>query len=313
MAMGIAEVIPGVSGGTIAFITGIYKTLLDSIKSADHHAFKDLIRFNFSGLWTRLNGSFLIYVIGGMAIGVLIGVFGVTHLLDAYPEALWGFFFGLIIASIPLMFSQMHQKKLKYLIPFLIGALIAYGITSINPAAGSTNYFYIFMAGVIAISALVLPGISGSFILLLLGLYVVIIPTIKSFLDSPSLSEFILLSVFALGCIVGLVVFSRLVTKAFDKYHDGTIALMSGFMLGSLNKIWPWRNPTSIMNKDSGGVTQLETTDLQNLDLSAHNIKIYTENNVLPQDYFTDPQLMIVILAFLGGLTIIGILGFKGR
>lgn len=313
MAMGIAEVIPGVSGGTIAFITGIYKSLLDTIKAFDHHALKDLTQFKWEALWKRINGPFILFVISGMVAGILIGVFGVTHLLETYPEALWALFFGLIIASIPMMFSQMDQRKLIHIFPFVIGAAFAYLITSISPAVGSTNYLYIFFAGVVAISALVLPGISGSFILLLLGLYTVIVPTIKTFLESPSLSEFILLAVFGLGCITGLVLFSRIVSKAFEKYHDTTIALMCGFMLGSLNKIWPWRNVTSIMNKENGIVTAIESNQLGDFDLKADNIKIYTETNVLPSDYFSDPQVGLVIAGFVVGILLIATLTLKSK
>jgi len=305
-AMGIAEVIPGVSGGTIAFITGIYEDLIDTISGVDQNTVWDILKLRFSTLWESLNGPFLLYLIIGMVGGILTGVFGVTKLLENYPEALWALFFGLIIASIPLMFSQMQNRKLVHAIPFIIAAAIAYVITSISPAAGSTNLAYIFLAGVIAISAFVLPGISGSFILLLMGLYTVVIPTIKSFLESPELSELLLISVFALGCLTGLALFSRIVSAAFKNYHDTTIAIMSGFMFGSLNKIWPWRNPSLILNKETNAFTPIDATNINSFSSSDEHIKIVKETNVLPMDYFSDPCIIYVIAAFVVGIMLVG-------
>lgn len=312
MAMGIAEVIPGVSGGTIAFITGIYKTLLDSIKAVDHNFLKLLFKFRLGEMWSRLNGNFLLWLFAGMIAGILIGVFGVTYLLEHYPEVLWGLFFGLILASVPLMLSQMKEKTGISIVLFILGAFIAYAITSLSPSEGSTNYMYVFVAGVIAISALVLPGISGSFILLLMGLYTTIIPTLKSFLKTQDFSDFSLLAVFGLGCITGLVVFSRIVSAAFEKYHDPTIALLSGFMLGSLNKIWPWRNPLTILNKDNGSFISLDRTNISEYNFLDEGIKIVKENNVFPADYFFDSRLPMVIIAFILGLILIFLLSRSG-
>ena len=312
-AMGIAEVIPGVSGGTIAFITGIYQDLIDTISGVDQNTIWDILKFRISKLWESLNGPFLLYLIIGMVGGILVGVFGVTKLLETYPEVLWALFFGLIVASIPLMFSQMHNKKWGYLIPFIVGALAAYAITSVSPAEGSTHLAYIFLAGTIAISAFVLPGISGSFILLLMGLYTVIIPTIRSFLESPELSELLIIGVFALGCLTGLAVFSRIVSAAFKNYHDTTIAIMSGFMFGSLNKIWPWRNPTSILNKETNVFTTIDATNINSFSSSDEHIKIVKESNVLPADYFSDPCTIYVLLAFIVGIAIVGALSYSQK
>ena len=304
-AMGVAEVIPGVSGGTIAFITGIYEDLINSIKSVDQYVISDILKFRISKVWKAVNGPFLLNLIIGMVIGLLAGIVGVTKLLHSEPEILWALFFGLIVGSIPLMFSIIKKKSAFNVIPFIVSAIAAYLITSISPAEGSTNLFYIFIAGIIAISAFVLPGISGSFILLLMGLYTVIIPTIKSFLESPELSEFILLSVFALGCLIGLALFSRLVSAAFKNYHDLTIAIMSGFMFGSLNKIWPWRNPTEILNKSDQSVTLVNDSNISTIDVMADDIKIIDESNVLPEAYFSDPQTTYVIIAFIVGILIV--------
>lgn len=303
MAMGVAEVIPGVSGGTIAFITGIYKTLLDSIKSADHHMIGYLLKFRLKDIWDRLNGPFLLWLFSGMMGGIIVGVFGVTFLLENYPEVLWGFFFGLILASVPVMLSLVDSAfDVKNILLFLCGAATAYFVTCLSPSEGSSNYLYIYAAGVIAISALVLPGVSGSFMLLIMGLYTTIIPTLKSFLKSPELSEFVLLAVFGLGILTGLVVFSRIVSAAFEKYHDRTIAILSGFMLGSLNKIWPWRNPALILDKDSQKFIELNRTTVHDYDLLSEDIKIVSETNVFPSEYFFDDRLIFVIPALLTGI-----------
>jgi len=308
LAMGIAEVIPGVSGGTIAFITGIYKTLIDSIKSIDHKLIGSLLKFDLKAVWTQVNGNFLLWLITGMVIGILGGVFGVSYLLEQYPEVLWGLFFGLILASVSFMFSQIENRGLSSFILLAIGAGIAYGVTSIPPSAGSTDLLYVFMAGAIAISALVLPGISGSFMLLIMGLYTTIIPTVRAFLSSPELNEFVLLGVFAMGCLTGLLVFSRLVSAAFEKYHDGTIALLSGFMLGSLNKIWPWRNPITLLDKETGQFQNLSFSELSAIDFNSEALKIVKESNVLPGSYFSDPMTLWVILSGILGLALVYLL-----
>jgi len=311
--MGVAEVIPGVSGGTIAFITGIYETLIKTVKSIDLDLIKLIFQFKLKDVWTKLNGSFLAPLVVGMLFGIITGVFGATHLMENYPEALWALFFGLILASVPYMLNQVKNKKVSLLLPFVIGAFIAYMVTSLSPAEGSLNYVYIFFAGMIAISAFVLPGISGSFMLLLMGLYTVIIPTLKAFFRSPEVSEFVLLAVFGLGCIAGLGLFSRLVSAAFEKYHDITIAIMSGFMLGSLNKIWPWRNPALVLDKEEGVYTEINSSNILSTNFNDQALKIISETKVLPEAYFSDPKTLLVIISFLIGLTIIYLLFLSQR
>lgn len=308
MMMGIAEVMPGVSGGTIAFVTGIYQTLLDSIKGIGPDMAKSIVRFDIKAVWQQVNGPFLLWLLIGMLAGVVTGVVGVSYLLEQYPEVIWSLFFGLVLGSVPYMLSQLRHRSAGTIVSFVIGAIIAFGITSISPVAGSLNYGYVFIGGVIAICALVLPGISGSFILLLMGLYTTIIPTLKDFLDSPELSEFMLLAVFGLGCLTGLMVFSRVVSAAFEKFYNTTIAVLSGFLLGSLNKIWPWRNPTSLLNKDTGQRINVDASTIGHYDLHAKGIKVMDEVNVLPDVYFGEPRVMLVGLAFVLGLVLIYLL-----
>lgn len=312
MAMGIAEVIPGVSGGTIAFITGIYETLLDSIKALSPALIKDILGFRWKEAFDKVNGTFLVTLLTGMVLGILICIFGVSYLLEAQAEALWAFFFGLILASIPFMMSQTTLNAQRAGL-FILGAIIAYGVTSIAPAQGSDSFLYLFFGGSIAICALILPGISGSFILLILGLYSLVIPTLKDFLRSPELDEFKVVIVFALGCLTGLLLFSRVISAAFKRYKGGTIALLSGFMLGSLNKIWPWRNPTQVLDKLSMSIMKMQPGEGVRYLTPDDNIKILKEANVLPSDYIGDPSLVLVLIAFVLGLLMVILLSRFSR
>lgn len=305
-AMGIAEVIPGVSGGTIAFITGIYEELINTIKSFGPEAFKGYKAGGLKGLWESINGSFLVTLMSGMILGILVGIFGVTYLLDTYPEPLWGFFFGLIIASAIVIGKEIKKWNWQKVLVFIIGIVVAYGITIISPATGSTNPFYIFIAGMLAISALMLPGISGSFILLLMGMYTIIIPTAKDFIRTQDPGAFVLLSIFGAGCLVGLLGFSRVLSWLFKSYKELSFALLTGFLIGALNKVWPWRNVSEIMNKETG--ERLEVLDLVNYSqLDQETIKVIQEVNVFPSNYMMgEPFVIITILCTFAGF--IGVL-----
>lgn len=295
-AMGVAEVIPGVSGGTIAFITGIYERLLNCIKAVNPSLIGTYKSDDVKGVWAAIDGSFLAKLLGGMLMGIIVGVFGVTYLLDKYPTPVWGFFFGLIIASSIYIAKQIPSWSMGKWIALVIGFTIAFGITLISPAEGSDNLFMVFIAGTIAISALILPGISGSFMLLLMGMYTIIVSAARSLLADHDMASLTLLVVFALGCLVGLTGFSRVLTWMLKEYKYITFAVLTGFMLGSLNKIWPWRNITEVMDKESGVVTKLfESKDA--LALPVDSFKILTEANVLPMAYEMGSPLTMVTLA----------------
>lgn len=299
MVMGVAEVIPGVSGGTIAFITGIYEELLNTIKSFNFSLFATLKNEGFKGLWQAINGNFLLFLLSGMGLGVIVGVFGVSHMMITYPEILWAFFFGLILASFIYIVRQVSQWNVVSICLLVLGALAAYFITILEPGNGGENLFFIFLAGMIAISALILPGISGSFILLLLGMYSIVIPAVKSVLSFEDLSELTLVLVFAAGCLVGLVSFARILSWTFKNYNNQTLAVLSGIMLGSLNKIWPWRNPLKFIDED--GVVQNALPVGADASIF-ESIKVLKEVNVMPEAYFTgEPNTMYVIIALLIG------------
>ena len=297
--MGIAEVIPGVSGGTIAFITGIYEELINTINSIDGTLLKTLKQGKFKEVWLHINGAFLLRLILGMLAGIVIGVTGVTYLLEQYPELLWAFFFGLILASVWVVYHMMKAPSKSYIVHFILGTIVAFGIVSLDPRPGSDSFIFIFISGMIAICALILPGISGSFILLLMGMYTLIIPTLKSLLTSPSQEAFIIMAVFAVGCLIGLLLFSRFLSWTFKHYHDPTLAVLCGFMMGSLPKIWPWRNPESYINKSSGDVISAEK--MKTIRLASDDYELLTENNVYPTDYLGDPNTMLAILAIVVG------------
>ncbi len=308
MAMGIAEVIPGVSGGTIAFISGIYEQLLASIKSFGPEAITAFKSDGIKGVWTAINGSFLLFLMIGMGFGFLSGVIVITGLIDTQPEILWGFFFGLIIASCVLIGSEISKWTWQKISALLLGAAIAWYITVAAPAEGSLNLIYVYISGVIAISALMLPGVSGSFVLLIMGMYTLIIPTIKRLITDFSLTDFWVVGVFGLGCLTGLAVFSRVLTWLFKSYKEVSFALLTGFMIGSLNKIWPWRNVTQILDKESGNFESV--TDYSAFKaLDKETYKLVSESNVFPSDYLMgDPKLIGTILAIALGIGVVYLL-----
>lgn len=288
--MGMAEVIPGVSGGTIAFITGIYEKLLNTIKAFGPELFNSFKEGGIKNAWATINGSFLSALIAGMLVGIVLGVFGITHLLDNYPILLWAFFFGLIIASAIYVGRQVSNWNWKSVVAIVVGAVFAYWITIAVPAEGNTALWFVFLSGMIAISALILPGISGSFILLLLGMYTYIVPTVKNALKTFEGESLIVLSVFGLGCLVGLTTFSRVLSWTFKHYENTTLALLTGFMIGSLNKIWPWRIPEQWLIKTEDGqyLTPEGTLDYaayqESLSLG-EELKLLVEKNVSPSNF----------------------------
>lgn len=293
-AMGIAEVIPGVSGGTIAFLTGIYERLLNCIKSFSPKLISVLKEDGLKGVWQAIDGTFLTLLFFGMGLGVITGVLGVTYLLETYPVPLWAFFFGLIIASAVYIGRQIPKWGIGEGIGLVLGTVVAYTITILPVGQGSDSLVFIFFCGAIAISALILPGISGSFILLLMGMYTVIIPTVKTALKTFQSDALIVLMVFGAGCILGLATFSRVLSWTFKNFRNITFAVLTGFMLGSLNKIWPWRH--SVKGIDEEGNM---TTDPTLMD------KVIESVNVSPMSYNGDNYLVLAIVAAVVGFGIV--------
>lgn len=302
VAMGIAEVIPGVSGGTIAFITGIYERLLKSIKAFGPGLLTTYKESGFKGVWKAIDGVFLASLFAGMAAGFLAGTFVITYILEHYPEPLWGFFFGLIVASAFLIGKNIPKWTAVSVLLFIVGVVVAYGITLISPSEGNTSYPYLFLSGLIAISALMLPGVSGSFILLLMGMYTVLIPMIKSLFTAFSMENLIIVMVFGLGCLTGVATFSRVISWLFDHYKYPTFALLTGFLVGALNKVWPWRNIDTILDKSTGEIVSGIAPDRIKA-MADDSYKILVENNVWPQNYtLDDPRTIVTVVAMIIGI-----------
>ena len=278
IAMGAADVVPGVSGGTIAFISGIYEELLNSIKSINIDNLKLLLKGNIKGFWTAINGWFLVALFGGIGASIVSLAKLITHLLGTYPQLVWGFFFGLIIASILFIGKTIKQWNIKSVASLAIGAVIAYWITILEPSQLDTPLWFVFVSGAIAICAMILPGISGSFILLLMGMYSYVLTSIKDL-------NVLVLTVFAAGCATGLLGFSRVLSWLLGKYHDIALAVLTGFMIGSLNKVWPWKITTKFRTNSHG------------------NEVPFLQENTSPLDYTGDSQLVMVI-----GLSVVGFL-----
>ena len=236
--MGAADVVPGVSGGTIAFITNIYEELIDSLNRLDGKALKILFKEGIKPFWQYINGNFFLFLLGGIGISIVSLAKLITYLLATYPVLVWSFFFGLVFASIFFVGKQVTKWNVANILSFIVGAIIAYVITDLPPMHSPESSWFIFLSGAIAICAMILPGISGSFILLLLGSYDIVLRAIKNI-------EIKTMLIFGAGCVVGLLSFSRLLKWMFAKFHNLTVALLSGFLLGSLNKIWPWKETIS--------------------------------------------------------------------
>lgn len=283
-SMGIADLIPGVSGGTIAFLSGIYEELLHSIKVVTGKT----LRLTLQGKFTESLRSVPIYFLLPLGAGILAAIFSLasvlTWLFEHYPVFLWAFFFGLVLASVYVVLKRIQRWDATDKIMFLIAAVAAYFLVGLTPVESPNTLPLVFASGMIAICAMILPGISGSFILLLLGKY-------QQVLNAVHERDFLLLAVFAAGCAVGLALFTRLLSWLFSRHHDISVAVLAGFMLGSLRKIWPWK----------------ETVQTR---INSHGIEVpLIEKNVLPDAF--DPSVLGVLLLGLAGIMIVLYLDHK--
>lgn len=250
IGMGAADVVPGVSGGTIAFIVGIYEELLNSIKSINGTNLKLLFTGKVAAFWKAINANFLLSIVAGIAISIFSLAKIITWLLTDHPILVWSFFFGLVLASVWFVSKDIRKWDWKTVICYIIGIVIAYYITVATPAETPTNLFFIFLCGAIAICAMILPGISGSFILVLLGKYFYIMEAVKTF-------NILVMIVFVCGAAIGITSFSRVLSYALRRFHDTTIAVLAGFMLGSLNKVWPWKETIETYVDSHGDIQPL--------------------------------------------------------
>ena len=280
LAMGAADAVPGVSGGTIAFISGIYEELISSISNINVSLFKTLFNKGLKAFWKQLNGSFLLALALGIIISFVSFMKLAKYLLENHPVLIWSFFFGLIVASIYFVGKQISKWNIPVIIALIIGAGLAFYITRLPALASNESSLFLFFAGAIAICAMILPGISGSFILIILGAY-------KTLSDAIHDMDIKKILIFASGAIVGLLSFSHVLKWLFKHYHNITLALLTGFIFGSLNKVWPWKE-TLTWHTNSKGI---KTPVLQ--------------ESISPLSFDGENQLVLaIILIIIGFLTI---------
>lgn len=287
LAMGAADVVPGISGGTIAFITGIYEELLDSLKAINPRSLRQLFSQGPLAFWQAINGTFLLVLLLGIGISLFSLARLLTYLLEHHAVLLWAFFFGLILASAIYVARHLSRWNIANAAMGIAGALFAFWITLATPVETTHAPWFVFLSGAIAICAMILPGISGSFILLLLGQYRFIIGAISDF-------NLVIIMVFGTGAVIGLLAFSHLLSWLLNRYRDLTIALLTGFMIGALNKVWPWKQVVDTYLDRHG------------------EIKPLVEVNVLPGQFTGDPQLLgVIVLTGLGFILIFALEGIS--
>ncbi len=288
MAMGAADVVPGVSGGTIALISGIYQELIETISNLNIGLIKLWKKEGFKTFWHTSNANFLLAIVGGIFISALSLMNLMHYLLESHPIQVWAFFFGLVMASVFFIGKQVRKWTTFSVILLMCSAFAAYFITSLNTFGSSNSLLFLFISGAIAICAMILPGISGSFILVLLGSYA----TISTAIHNLELKKIL---VFMIGCAIGLLSFSKLLKWLFLKFRNETLVILTGFVLGSLNKIWPWKKV-------------LESVEINN------KIHIIKDASVLPSHFQGEPYVMwAIIFSLLGFCFIFGLEKFATK
>ena len=284
MAMGAADVVPGVSGGTIAFISGIYEELLTSISSVNLTTLKLLKTKGIKAVWKTINGNFLVALLLGIFVSIISLSKLISWLLENKPILVWSFFFGLVLASILYIGKQISKWNLITVTVFFVGSIIAYYITTLQPLISeNSSPLFMFLAGALAICAMILPGISGAFILVLLGAY-------KPVLEAIHNRDFKIIAIIAFGAVVGLLSFSKVLKWLFNNFRNYTLAVLTGFILGSLNKIWPWKK-------------------ILTWRVNSHGIEVpFNEQSISPFSFQGDAQLtMAIVLSLIGFLVIIAL------
>lgn len=292
MAMGAADIVPGVSGGTIAFITGIYFRLLEAISGLPEAALNHLFKGRFRAFWQACDGSFLLVLLAGILASIATLASAITYALDEHPIPIWSFFFGLIVASVWHVSRQVRSPKAILLLPFAGGVVFAWWVTTLAGMPQQPSLLLFFGAGALAICAMILPGISGSFILVILGMYAPVLGAIRA----PDLA---ILGMFAVGCLIGLLSVARLITWAFSRFHDLVLAVLIGFMVGALNKVWPWKETLSWRTNSSG----------EQVPLNEASVSPFGYADLVGQD----PKLLLACLFMAAGLALVLAVEWVGR
>ena len=294
MAMGTADLMPGVSGGTIALILGVYKELIQSIDSINLKNLQSLKKNGIRHFWSKINGNFLSVLFFGVIIAIISFSFVIDWLIKEYPIPLWSLFSGLLLASIFILKNELRQWGIFNSLMLIFSAALSFFLTQMTPVNGQISLFYLFVSGFFGIIAMILPGISGAYILIIMGAYSTIIGLIKDVLTSLTkmqvelmIPTFTKLSVFVLGIILGLRIFSSILKWLFEKEHDKTMTVLIGLMIGALHKIWPWQQKYEWV--------------------LGENTKTLTKP-ISPFEYLGDPQLTLAIIFFVIGLCFVWIL-----
>ena len=285
--MGAAEVVPGVSGGTIAFVSGFYERLVNGIARLTPFSLLELPKIGFVTWWKKYDLGFLFVLFGAMLVSILILARGVSYLLAEHPVGIWSFFFGLVLSSIFVVGRRLLPLSVESGLALGVGIAVGIVVVRIIPFEAEISGLTLFAGGCIAVCAWILPGLSGSFLLLVLGLYQTVITAIKNF-------ELLTLCYVGLGSVVGLMCFSRILTVLLARFYDVTVALLVGFMLGSLTKIWPWKHTTSYQIKhDSSQIPVVQEP-------------------VLPGAYEqltgADPEIVLALVALVTGFFVISLM-----
>ncbi|NCF41798.1 MAG: DUF368 domain-containing protein [Bacteroidetes bacterium] len=280
MAMGAADVVPGLSGGTIAFISGVYEELIATLNSINLNSLKTLKLQGVSATWKKINGNFLLALFGGILLSILSLSKLVAWLLHEEPVLLWAFFFGLVLASIIFVLKKINQWNSAVFLGLILGGVFAYQLTQLNALGNSDSNWYLFLSGAIAICAMILPGISGAFILVILGSYANVLQALND-------KDIAKITIFMTGALIGILSFSRLLKWLFKRFKNMTLAVLTGFMIGALSKIWPWKKTLSFRENSDGISVPLK------------------EQCIAPFSFDGDPQILSAIGLMLFGFLMI--------
>lgn len=283
--MGAVDSVPGVSGGTIALVVGVYEELISSISNLNIKLFKSFKNEPLKTCWNKANGNFILTISIGIVTGFITFLNLVKHAMEHYPILAWSFFLGLVVASGVVVFKRVLNWNLVKIIFFLIGGITIFYLTSLPESTANSNYLYIFIISSIAICAMLLPGISGSFILIIFGTY-------RTLRDSINDFDVLKLTMFALGAMVGLLGFSKILRWLLKNHRDLTFAMLSGFIFGSLNKLWPWKRTIKISSRidssviDFSNISSLGTLSVfQKQTGDFETYQSFMEHNISPFIY----------------------------
>ena len=292
LLMGAADIVPGVSGGTVAFITGIYDQLLDSLRAVDLEFLARLSRLDIAGAWQHINGRFLLALLLGIATSIFSLAQLVSWVLEHHPVPLWAFFFGLILASALVLLREVDNWSVPKVLCLLSAGAVAVFIALSPVISLEMGLAGVFLAGFLAVCAMILPGISGSFILVLLGMYSTTLVALKSL-------DLVFILVFVIGAGCGLLCFSRLLHWLLQRFHQGTMAVLTGFLFGSLLVVWPWKR---VLEWVEGSHGQLKPA--QQFPVSPLDYQIYTGQ---------DPQLWFCLSLMIAGFAVVWLIHASWR